>query len=213
MQVVLHDDYSTPYVRYAAVAWVRLPDKAITGHQTSVVLWLSIEEREEEQGDGENEEDDEVGRLRTRGSRRSARSRRQRLSMSTSDDALTGTRLGSHKLQNTFLSSKKSVPKAESIFWPSLVIAHLNRTPLHQFSTQDAARNRTNVPLARDGRRHRLYGWDGARKRGAVPSRHASGKMHERDGDGRPSTAVDGFPALTEGFRGEIVSNLTKFSL
>ncbi|KAJ7761328.1 hypothetical protein B0H16DRAFT_1811095 [Mycena metata] len=60
-----------------------------------------------------------------------------------------------------------------------------------------------------DGRRHRLYGWDGAR-RGAVPSRHASGKMHERDGDGRPSTAVDGFPALTERFWGEIISNLTK---
>ncbi|KAJ7744354.1 hypothetical protein B0H16DRAFT_1463226 [Mycena metata] len=62
----------------------------------------------------------------------------------------------------------------------------------------------------RDGRRHRLYGWDGARKRGAVPSRHASGKMHERDGDGRPSTAVDGFPALTERFWGEIISNLTE---
>ncbi|KAJ7696334.1 hypothetical protein B0H16DRAFT_1485044 [Mycena metata] len=56
------------------------------------------------------------------------------------------------------------------------------------------------VEILRDGRRHRLYGWDGARKRGAVPSRHASGKMHERDGDGRPSTAVDGFPALTERF-------------
>ncbi|KAJ7033522.1 hypothetical protein C8F04DRAFT_1353694 [Mycena alexandri] len=32
----------TAYVWYGAVAWVRLPDKAITGHQTSVVLWLSI---------------------------------------------------------------------------------------------------------------------------------------------------------------------------
>ncbi|KAJ7722305.1 hypothetical protein B0H16DRAFT_1789689 [Mycena metata] len=44
--------------------------------------------------------------------------------------------------------------------------------------------------LGRDGHRHRLYGWDGAPKRGAVPSRHASSKMHERDGDGRPSTAI-----------------------
>ncbi|KAJ7935760.1 hypothetical protein B0H13DRAFT_2649464 [Mycena leptocephala] len=54
---------------------------------------------------------------------------------------------------------------------------------------------------ARDGRRRRLYGSDGARKRGAVPSRQASGQIHERDGDGRPYTAADGFRVLAELFR------------
>ncbi|KAJ7029935.1 hypothetical protein C8F04DRAFT_1187289 [Mycena alexandri] len=55
--------------------------------------------------------------------------------------------------------------------------------------------SQTDLPLieeqqpelaGRDGRRHRLYGWDGARKQGAVPSRHGRVRIPFTGGNGRP---------------------------